>query len=128
MSTMCQLPVELLDQIAKELPFEELWNVRSVTFGWNEIALRRARSLLYNGSILSMIVCSTRVGEIPGRPGEAGLSTTLEMITLTSQETQGEHDRNTLVWGNKNCRPLVLSNGAGVRDANQIGWSDVHLR
>jgi len=41
------LPLEILDQMAHILPFAELWRVRNVNFRFNEIALQRARALLY---------------------------------------------------------------------------------
>jgi len=53
---MPALPNEILDQIAKAVPFEDLWlRLRTVCFRWNEIAQERARDLFYKGTEIQVL-------------------------------------------------------------------------
>jgi len=84
------LPLEILDQIAHSLIFDELWRVRNVNFRWNEIALQRARALLYADSAVYLHV------EIGVR--EFGKIRTRVPIKMYSQHTDGKPDTDTLTW------------------------------
>jgi len=57
---MSVLPNEILDQIAKAVPFEDLWlRLRTVCFRWNEIAQARARDLFHKGTKIQ--VCQFKI-------------------------------------------------------------------
>jgi len=113
------LPRAIVDQIAKALPFDELWRVRSVNSWWNKIALQRARSELYKGSTVNAFIFSHAkdTSAVPRNPSRYlwGIGS---MVELTPQETPRELETEVLIWGKKWSQPLRVP--PSVTNANAL--------
>ena len=100
MPALPQLPMELIDLIREVLSFDELWKVRRVSYWWNKMALRQARSLLYKDTTVRICAISTwSVQKSTEHPRTR--VTWINSVLLAPQETSSDSETNLLVWGNK---------------------------
>ena len=126
MSTLPQLPNELIDHIASYLSFDELWKVRRVRFWWNEMAVRRAHSLLCKDRS-TVTVRVQAIAFLP--PPSAGMTVSTYCLSLAPQGTPEDGDPNLLIWTNK-WEPPTTSDGSRERldfAAGNLRLSQVHI-